>query len=253
MNALKRIGWSLLTILGVGLIIFLIFDESLPEGRQGEDAERLSQRMLKAVDSSAWKNTGAVTWEFHSRSRIHKHIWDRKRHWAQVEFDGYIIQIDIDGRRGIVVSDNDLGEMAQSKLCKKAWKYWINDSFWLNPVVKIYDPGTKRSLVTLDDGSEALLISYSQGGVTPGDSYLWMVDENFRPVAWKLWVSIIPIDGFEFSWENWINLSTGAQISTFHHGVIDIKLENVKGAVTLQSLTGGSDIFDPLEANFVKF
>jgi hypothetical protein len=45
--------------------------------------------------------------------------------------------------------------------------------------------------VSMQD-NQALLITYASGS-TPGDSYMWFVDQNYRPKAWRMW-GIIPVD-----------------------------------------------------------
>jgi hypothetical protein len=45
----------------------------------------------------------------------------------------------------------------------------------------------------MQDNQEALMITYASGGSTPGDSYVWFVDQNYMPKAWRMWVSIIPV------------------------------------------------------------
>jgi hypothetical protein len=130
------------------------------------------------------------------------------------------------------------------KLIKKAWEIWVNDAFWLNPVSKIYDPGTSRSLVPTAEGNFGLLVEYSSGGSTPGDVYLWEVDSTGLPYKWRMWVSIIPMGGMEATWENWIETDTGVKISTLHKmSGMELKLTDVKTAADLVTLTG-EDIFD---------
>jgi hypothetical protein len=112
-------------------------------------------------------------------------------------------------------------------------------------VTKAFDSGTSRSIVQLDDQSEALMVSYSSGGATPGDAYLWILDDNFRPTSWKIWVSIIPIGGVTFTWEDWIKTETGAWVATRHDGLISVPIADVKTADSLGGLMG-EDIFEPL-------
>ena len=129
----------------------------------------------------------------------------------------------------------------------KAYSYWINDSFWLNPVAKFYDEGVTRSLVKYESDT-TLLVSYTQGGETPGDSYLWLVDENYQPKAWKLWVSIVPIKGIEFSWGNWEKMDSGVSISTEHKSTFfNINLTGVKAVKNVKDLFGNQDPFAELE------
>lgn len=160
-----------------------------------------------------------------------------------MDYDGYEVLIDINNRAGYVLtgdSETDLKEV-----CAKAWRYWCNDSFWLNPVSKIFDAGTERRLVDWH-GDDALLVTYTSGGATPGDSYLWLLDENNRPKSWKMWVSIIPIGGLKFSWDEWAILETGAQISTHHYNPLrTIRIHEPVAAFHLSQLAN-EDIFEPL-------
>jgi len=68
---------------------------------------------------------------------------------------------------------------------------------------KIFDPGTERRIVNYKN-KEALLITYTRsGGTTPGDSYLWILNEKFLPTSYKMWTRIIPIGGVSATWSDW--------------------------------------------------
>jgi len=126
---------------------------------------------------------------------------------------------------------------------------WINDSFWLNPVAKLFDPGTQRRLVALPGDEEGLLITYRSGGATPGDSYLWLVGADDLPHAWRMWVSILPLGGIKASWEDWLTLGTGARVATRHRlWGFTLELQEVAGACTLAELEPGPDPFAALAA-----
>lgn len=226
------------------IVYYIIIDEDLPKGMQGPQADTLAMRMMAAVNSDAWDTTYAVKWTFRSP---HYHVWDRKRNFAKVSWDNKEVLINIDERVGLVTKGGEnKTEEDLSSICEKGWKYWVNDSFWLNPVTKVFDQGTQRRLIKREEGNDALLITYTAGGDTPGDSYLWIVDENGLPIAWKLWVSIIPIGGIEFTWEDWITLATGAKIASKHDGPIEIPIKEIEGASSLEALTNGVDIFESL-------
>ena len=107
------------------------------------------------------------------------------------------------------------GEEA-TKALKAAWSKFCNDSFWLNAPSKAFDAGTQRSLVPLENGKMGLKIQYNSGGVTPGDAYLWELDDIGTPVNYSMWVKIIPLGGLSATWENWQTLPTGAKIATIH-------------------------------------
>ncbi len=253
---MKIIPYILLFILSAITLLYIGYtwlDEPLPEGQSGEKAEMLAQKMLEAVQDSAWQQTGVVRWEFSGASLTNSHVWDRKRHYAQVTFGEHTVQIDINNRTGRVLDpEAGLSHLEQVEYCEKAWRLWANDSFWLNPISKIYDKGTERKVVDLGGGTQGLLVTYMEGGVTPGDSYLWLLDENHRPQAWKFWVSIVPIGGMEFTWQAWQQLNTGAWVSTYHDGLLDIYIRDVQGYASVDDLPDG-DLFEGLETSTVKF
>ncbi len=250
MKWLKRIGIFLLVFLLIGIIGFWIIDEPVPEGEQGEAADSLARKMMQAVNLEAWEDTKAIRWDFGGRRKL---LWDRERHFAQVTWDEYQVVVNLNNRQGIVQEKKYNSQEKDEELIQKAWEIWVNDAFWLNPIAKLFDPGTERRLVTLDNGEKALLITYSSGGATPGDSYLWLVDDNGLPRAWKLWVSIIPIGGFQFSWEDWQTLPTGALVATRHQSAIfTLKLTEIEAARSLEGLVQNEDPFQELALKTVE-
>lgn len=229
---LKFLGFLLLGIILLLIVAYFVMNKKLPTGNEGAKAERLAQKMLLAVDKTAWDTTDVISFSFPGG---HNHLWDKKRHYAQTEWSAYRAIFDVNTVKGKVWKDGT--EITDAKeadeLIKKAWHFFLNDSYWLNPVVKIYDSGVSRKIVTLDNGNAALLVTYSSGGVTPGDSYLWFLDENGLPNAWQMWTNIIPLGGVETSWEDWVTLPTGAKIATKHQfgiGDAGISISNLKGA-----------------------
>jgi len=217
-------------------------DKDLPTGTTGGQAEKLAQKMLEAIEHKNWVQTGAIAWNYSGR---HDLLWDKKRHLARVKWDDKEAFIDcasgkgisfVEGARIIDVSEND-------KLCSKAHFIWANDSYWLNPVSKIYDEGVTRAYVEHPEG-DALLVTYASGGFTPGDSYLWILDENGLPKEWQMWVDILPIDGMSSTWEEWTRSATGVMVSTQHSlGPINLEITNLKMGKELSDLTKGQDVF----------
>ncbi len=245
---LKRIGITLGAILGIATISFFVVNESLPEGLEGEQADSLARQMMQAINDPAWQSTGAVSWNFGNRRR---HLWDRERHYAQVTWGPNLVVVDINRQDGVVLQKAETDKKPEAKLIREAWEMWVNDSFWLNPVSKVFDPGTSRRIVPQKDGQPGLLISYASGGATPGDSYLWLLDESARPRAWKLWVSIVPIGGLEFSWDNWQTLSTGVLVSGTHKSALfTLELTEFEAAPHLKDLVEGPDPFEALVKKF---
>ncbi len=241
----KIIGYFLLILIVLLGAAFFMFNEKLPMGVKGEKAEALAQKMIQAVDKTAWDTTHIISWASRAGNAF---VWDKERNLAQVEWKNNKVLLDIHKVSGKAwENQTEVTDPAHAQeLIQKAYKFFINDAYWLNPVVKIYDDGVVRSFVTLADGREGLLVSYSSGGVTPGDSYLWLVDANGLPTAWKLWVKVLPLGGIEMSWEDWITLPTGAKVATMHTGKATgakIPLTDVKAAAHLEGLGLKEDLF----------
>jgi hypothetical protein len=235
MRRLVRVLIAIVLVLVLGIALLLVFARhKLPSTTAGPEAEAQAQKMVQAVDVDAWNRTGAVRW----RMLGHSYLWDKNRNLARVDFGKHRVLLDVGQKSGRAYRDGtEVTDERKQKLIDKAYAYFINDMFWLNPVPKAFDDGTSRSAGVVD-GKRALLVSYASGGLTPGDKYLWILDENARPTAWRVYVHIVPIPGLEFSWENWQRLSTGASVATLHKalGLSAIKLEDVAGAATLAEL-----------------
>jgi hypothetical protein len=241
----KTILIGLLSVVGLLFVVYLIVDEPLPEGKSGPAADALAEKMLEAIHHEGWVNTAVVQWVFPGG---HEHLWDRQRQLARVRFDEFEALIRLDSVSGRVYQNGRRITDAEQEadLVEEAWKFWVNDSFWLNAPNKVFDPGVERGQVILENGEAALLVTYTSGGATPGDSYLWLLDENGLPRAWRLWVSIIPLGGIEFSWGGWQELYSGARVATRHKGPIDIQLADVRAAESVEALVG-EDPFAPLQ------
>ncbi|MEM7660541.1 MAG: hypothetical protein AAF399_30845 [Bacteroidota bacterium] len=239
-----RIG--LIAIGGIGLVLFAIgaiLHKSRPEGKAGPEADALAQKMLQTVGTTAWDSTGAISWNF---GGVNQHLWDRQRHLARVTWGKNEVFVNLSSKEGVAfVGGARVEGKKKDKLVDKAWKSWVNDSFWLNPVVKAFDDGTTRYLVEVEEpGLQGLMVSYSSGGATPGDSYLWLLDEQCLPVAWQMWVSVLPIGGIKVPWDGWQTLPTGAQVAS-DHGFL--QLTDIQAGNNLAELMPGEDPFAVLE------
>lgn len=245
----KIAKWAAIVIGGLLAVMIVggwILHEPRPRGDLGPEADALASRMEEAVNVEAYERTGAIRWTF---AGDHQHLWDRERDVARVRWDDLEALVHTGEPSGRVYRDGrEVGGAEARALLEDAHSRFINDSFWLNPIAKLRDRGVTLSTVEREDGSLALLVDYSSGGLTPGDAYLWFVGHDGLPEAWKLWVSIIPIGGVRTTWEDWTTLSTGARIARKHEGPLGLTLElsDVEGAETLGDLVDDPDPFAPL-------
>lgn len=218
---------TLPSILLFGFVYFK-YNEDLPIGVQGEQADALAENMLKALDFEAYKNTDYIEWTFKNR---HHYQWQKSENTCDVFWKDYRVALDLNNHnlsKAYVhgfVTENEIAE----ELKEKALNYFNNDSFWLVAPYKVFDAGTERRLVKQANNKSALLITYKSGGSTPGDSYLWILDDNYKPVSFKMWTSILPIDGLEATWSDWKTTETGALLPNFHKlMVLGLEIDHLK-------------------------
>lgn len=249
MKTLRRIVIGLVALLGLFLAasvtLVLWLRAPVPEGGvSGAPADALARSIEQAANTQAWDRVGAIQW---SQGGRREHLWDRRRNLDRLRVRDLEVLIDLGTKRGVATeAGKPLGGEALENALNTAYAAWINDSFWLNPLVKLFDPGVKREKVTVD-GETGLLITYQSGGLTPGDQYLWLLGDGGLPRAWRMWTSIFPIQGIEVTWESWQTLPGGTKISTVHRmPAITIDMAPVKAAATLEELTGGEDPFSAL-------
>lgn len=249
----KIVRWILLVLALLVLMAFVacfVASKRLPEGQEGDRAQALAARMEEAINLPAWKRTRAITWVFRGETR---HLWDRSRHLARVSFgegkDKTEILFHVGSRKGIAFRGGErvTGE-EEKELIKKGYSRWANDSYWLNPIAKLRDKGV--SLRADPKDPNALIVHFSSGGVTPGDTYRYVLGEDGRPKYWEMWVQILPVKGVQSTFEDWIQLPTGAWISTDHKLAlgISVKLTEIEVAESAAALNGGEDPFAPLLA-----
>lgn len=220
--------------------------EPLPRGEAGERADQVARELERWAGGEAWATTRWVKWTFRG---VNEHVWDRARGFVRVGRGTEVVWLKLSDRTGVVERDGvRLHHHAARRGLKGAYARWANDSFWLNPLAKLFDPGTRREWVDGDDGG--LLVIYESGGVTPGDAYLWELDAAGAPVAWRMWVDIIPLGGVRATWEDWIEIGGGVRISTRHElpPLGSLEITDVAGGSSYRDLGLSADPFERLEA-----
>lgn len=239
---------KILKILGIVLVIALVgivgtcsyLSKDLPLSESNQEAEALADKMWSSLNKDAWDSTRYVSWNFIGQ---HQYKWDKEENLVEVLWDNKRVLLNPDKVNGLAFID---GEQVQDSndLVQKAWSFWCNDMFWLTAPFKIRDKGTVLSITE----DQRLVVSYESGGVTPGDSYVWSLDAQGRPINYEMFVSIIPVKGVESTWEGWKQLSTGAWLSTEHTlaGMAPMQLTAVKGGMSLQDIDLEEDIWLPI-------
>ncbi len=228
---------GLLIVAAIGFIYFQ--SEERPEAKEGPEAEALADRMLEAINKEAWDSLEYIHWSFMDQA---DYLWDRQNNLVRVQWDDYEVLMDPDRVEGVAYANGEKVKN-EDELVSEAFAKFCNDGFWMNAFTKVRDPGTERGVVE-KNGEKGLMVSYNSGGVTPGDSYLWWLDETGRPKSFQMWVSVIPVGGVEYSWKDWDTLYNGALIARQHKGMMDVTIKNIKAGTNLDSMGFDAGVFD---------
>lgn len=243
-KAFLYISAIILVLLASG---YFILNEKLPTGENPAKADELANKMLKALNKTAWDSTNVVVWTFKGG---HQFVWDKENELVQVKWDKNDVLLNLkEWNKGKAFSEGkEITDGQLDVLRGKAWSIFCNDSFWLIAPYKVFDEGVTRKIVKNEDGSEALLASYASGGVTPGDAYLWILDKNSTPTAYKMWVKIIPIGGVSATWEDWKTTETGAIIAQNHKlGPLNLNLTDLRTGNDLAAVKVNTSLFDKIK------
>lgn len=198
-------------LLIVFIVLKLTFNEQVPEGTTGKPADELAMKMLEAINHKEFTQASELHWTFRG---VNRYRWKLQQNLVDVYWDDYRVAYQTRYPQSSFAFKNEvkLEGKEREEAIAYAEKNFNNDSFWMVAPHKLFDAGVKRSVVQVDD-KEQLLVQYSSGGSTPGDAYLWELDENYQPVAFKMWVSIIPLDGIRATWQDWEMTDGGFPLS----------------------------------------
>ncbi|MGD1946501.1 MAG: hypothetical protein ACFB0A_09630 [Croceivirga sp.] len=229
-KVLKLLGGFIGLLFLTAIVFGIVIHEPLPEGDKGPKADELAKKMLTALHYEAYQNTRFLEWSFQGGNNTY--VWDKAMGQCAVKWGDFEIKLNLSyPKKSIALRNNDLlAGRDRQKAIAKALSNFNNDSFWLVAPYKVFDKGTTRRIVSLEDGSSGLLVTYNTGGTTPGDSYLWSLDSNSFPNSYKMWVRLIPIGGLEASWDDWFISESGAFLPKSHQlGPFELDMGNVRG------------------------
>ncbi|HMU82114.1 MAG TPA: hypothetical protein PKE49_07555 [Leptospiraceae bacterium] len=190
----------------------------------GEDIARAIEA---SIGKTAFEKLGAVSFYFVPAGR--SHFRDLKRGFVEVSYaagsNQFVVQYDSLGNYVVQKNRVKISGPEAEKAHTQAVSFHINDFYWFNPFVQMRSPG---AILGRTESGE-LLVHYESGGVTPGDTYAVKVDANGRPVEWRLWVSVLPLKGIGFSFDDWSEIAPGVFVSTMHKSSFkSVEIRDVK-------------------------
>jgi hypothetical protein len=212
---LKLFGIVLLILLGLLLSLPWFLSKPVPQGSPGPQADGLAIKMLNALNDTIYEQTRFLKWSY--RGGENRYLWDKEMGvvWMQWQEQRAKLFLSNPSKSKAWKNGKSLEGDEKKEVVETATDLFNNDSFWLVAPYKVFDPGTERRLVEWE-GEKALLVTYRTGGSTPGDSYLWLLNDNGYPRAYLMWVNILPIGGLEASWDDWLVTQTGTFLPKSH-------------------------------------
>ena len=212
---LKIIFLAWIAISAVLIVVGVFLHKPLPKAQVNPKADALAHKMLNALDYQKYTQTRFLEWSFRGN---HFYKWDKFENKVNVSWEGNEVLLYTNAFEKTQVITKAAEDVTEHDLKQQALAYFNNDSFWLVAPYKVFDPAVERGIV-MEDGKEALLVTYKSGGSTPGDSYLWYLNDNGFPYAYRMWVKIIPVGGLKASWEDWQMTNAGIKLPKTHQAI----------------------------------
>ena len=178
-----------------------------------KEANKLADKILAAIKHEAYQKTKFIEWSFGGRRSFK---WNKKENIVDVSWEDFRVNLypqEID--KSTVYFEGEKQEDTDEKIVKRAWDIFNNDSFWLVAPHKLYDKGVIRNIVDVE-GKDALKVTYTSGGTTPGDAYVWILDSTYVQKSYKMYLKNGRMNGTPATWEGWITTESGTLLPTNH-------------------------------------
>lgn len=157
-----------------------------------ERAVEIADMVMKAMGGrKAWDQTRYIEWDFFGARKL---IWDKKKGMVRINYHNEDQQavIDVHSREGQVRKDGELITQPDSlaKYLDRAYRTWINDSYWLVMPYKLKDSGVTLKYLGEDttrggDPAYKLQLTFENVGVTPQNKYyVWVDQKSHLVIQW---------------------------------------------------------------------
>ena len=78
----------LLLLITISAVVYFVYNEPLPQGKEGPQAEALADKMLKSINYTNYTKTRFIEWSFAGK---HFYKWDKEKKLADVKWDNYLV------------------------------------------------------------------------------------------------------------------------------------------------------------------
>jgi len=162
------------------------------EAESDERAIEIADEVMEAMGGrKAWEKTRCIEWNFFGSREL---VWDKKSGLVRINYlnEDQQTVINIHNKEGEVRIDGELVTHPDSlsKYLERAYRAWINDSYWLVMPFKLKDSGVTLKYLGEDatlngDPAYKLQLTFENVGVTPQNKYhIWVDKESHLVTQW---------------------------------------------------------------------
>lgn len=162
-------------------------------------ADTLAYRALEADGGPrAWQNLRHAAFSFGTEREgvsqpFRRHVWDRHTGDYRLEYPvgadtATVILFNVHTQAGAVYKAGTLVEGADADIqLSRAYRAFINDTYWFLFPVKLLDPGVTRTLLPDTHATaHGIELTYDGVGLTPGDRFRAFIDrETYKVTEWS--------------------------------------------------------------------
>lgn len=205
-------------------------------------ADSVAMQVYEAMGgATAWAAAPLLRFDFafgnaENRRIISKHLWHRhsgdyRVEWVEGADSVYTVLFNVNTRDGdAYLNGTAVDSTVTAALLDRAYRRYINDTYWFLMPIKLLDPGVNRQHVpdSSDATTDVIRLTFGEVGLTPGDQYWVYVDkETGRVKKWAYVLERNP-DAPPRYWE-W----TGYESHTTPAGEVWVATAKVAGETTL--------------------
>ena len=129
-----------------------------------------------------------------TRVRRNSHLWDRttgdyRLEYMQGEDSSYVVLFNINSQEGqVYLNGTQVADSTDhANRLSRAYRSFVNDTYWLLAPVKMLDPGVTRTYEadSSDANIQVVKLTFEGVGLTPGDQYwMYLNADNGQLVRW---------------------------------------------------------------------
>lgn len=154
-------------------------------------ADSLALRSLESSGGEmALRSLPFLQFTFGTSQPSRHHLWDRMTGDYRLEYErddtSFVVLFNTQTREGTAYKHGE-AVSDPSALVERAYRSFINDSYWLLMPAKMLDPGVYREMVpdSSNAAHEVVRLTFESVGLTPGDAYyVWVNRETGFTDRW---------------------------------------------------------------------